>query len=85
VLGALRHTQDDDEADGMSLGARIGLTLLILFVLGWQVRVPVTEWLCTYHWLSEDACRVMLPKLVPTELPAGAVPVVPVTAPAPAK
>ncbi|WP_375760194.1 kinesin [Corallococcus exercitus] len=86
VRGALRHTQDDDEAERMSLGARLGLTLLILFVLGWQVRVPVTEWLCTYHWLSEDACRVLLPKLVPTELPAGAVPVVPVTpAPAPAK
>ncbi|RKG73798.1 kinesin [Corallococcus exercitus] len=86
VRGALRHTQDDDESDGMSLGARLGLTLLILFVLGWQVRVPVTEWLCTYHWLSEDACRVLLPKLVPTELPAGAIPVVPVTpAPAPAK
>ncbi|MBN8232970.1 kinesin [Corallococcus macrosporus] len=86
VRGALRHTQDDDEAERMSLGARLGLTLLILFVLGWQVRVPVTEWLCTYHWLSEDACRVLLPKLVPTELPAGAVPVVPVTpAPVPAK
>jgi hypothetical protein len=78
VRGALRHTQDDDESESMSLGSRIGLTLLVLFVLGWQVRAPLTEWLCTYHWLSGDTCRVLLPKLVPTELPAGAIPVVPV-------
>ncbi|GMT95946.1 hypothetical protein KH5H1_00650 [Corallococcus caeni] len=86
VRGALRHTQDDDESDGMSLGARLGLTLLILFVLGWQVRVPVTEWLCTYHWLSEDACRVLLPKLVPSELPGAPAPsgTAPAVAPAPA-
>ncbi|NBD10954.1 kinesin [Corallococcus silvisoli] len=89
VRGALRHTQDDDESEGMSMGARLGLTLAILFILGWQVRVPVTEWLCTYHWLSEDACRVLLPKLVPSALPgapapSGAAPAA-VPAPAPAK
>ncbi|RKG63536.1 kinesin [Corallococcus sp. CA054B] len=86
VRGALLHTQDDDEAERMSLGARLGLTLLILFVLGWQVRVPVTEWLCTYHWLSGDACRVLLPKLVPSELPGAPAPAgtAPAAAPAPA-
>ncbi|MCY1042739.1 kinesin [Corallococcus sp. bb12-1] len=85
VRGALRHTQDDDESDGMSLGARIGLTLLVLFILLWQVRVSITEWMCTHQWLSEDSCRVFLPKLVPSELP-GAPAVVPAApAPVPAK
>lgn len=86
VRGALRHAQDDDESEGMSMGARLGLTLAILFILGWQVRVPVTEWLCTYHWLSEDACRVLLPKLVPSALPGAPAPsgAAPAAAPAPA-
>ncbi|MFB1479810.1 kinesin [Corallococcus sp. RDP092CA] len=86
VRGALRNTRDDDETDRMSLGARLGLTLLILFVLGWQVRVPVTEWLCTHQWLSQDACRMLLPKLVPSELPGAPAPsgAAPAAAPAPA-
>ncbi|WP_223646738.1 kinesin [Corallococcus sp. EGB] len=86
VRGALRHTEEDDEGERMSFGARLGLTLLILFILGWQVRVPVTEWLCTYHWLSEDACRMLLPKLVPSELPGAPAPsgAAPAAAPAPA-
>ncbi|MCY1035511.1 kinesin [Corallococcus sp. BB11-1] len=83
VRGALRHTQDDDESDGMSAGARIGLTLLVLFILLWQVRVPITEWLCTHQWLSGDSCRVFLPQLVPSELPGAPAPAAP--APAPAK
>ncbi|RKH10294.1 kinesin [Corallococcus praedator] len=81
VRGALRHTQDDDESDGMSVGARLGLTLLVLFILLWQVRVSITEWMCTHRWLSEDSCRVFLPKLVPSELPGA--PVVAPAAPAP--
>ncbi|RYZ35199.1 MAG: kinesin, partial [Myxococcaceae bacterium] len=89
VRGALRHTQDDDESDGMSVGARIGLTLVVLFILLWQVRTPITEWMCTHHWLSGESCRVFLPSLVPSELPGApapagaAVPAAP--APVPAK
>ncbi|RKG85124.1 kinesin [Corallococcus terminator] len=85
VRGALRHTQDDDESDGMSLGARIGLTLLVLFILLWQVRASITEWMCTHQWLSEDSCRVFLPKLVPSELPGAPVVVPAAPAPVPAK
>lgn len=78
VHGALKHTRDDDEHEGVSWWARVGVTLLILFILLWQVRVPITVSFCERGWLSTDVCQVLLPKLVPPDL------TIPVPTPTPA-
>jgi hypothetical protein len=71
-----QQEEDDGDAEGLSGWARLGITLLILFVLLWQVRVPILSAMCGARWLSEDTCAVVLPSLVE------AAPVAPAPAPA---
>ncbi|RJS20877.1 kinesin [Corallococcus sp. H22C18031201] len=77
VRSALHRDPEDDEREGMSWWARAGLTLAILFVLLWQVREPLTAYLCTHGWLSEDMCRALLPQQMPPAPPLVAPPAAP--------
>ncbi|QSQ27352.1 kinesin [Pyxidicoccus parkwayensis] len=73
--------EEDGGAEGLSGWARLGIALAILFVVLWQVRVPILSAMCGARWLSEDTCAAVLPSLVST--PTAATPV-PAPAPAPA-
>jgi hypothetical protein len=71
----IRQQEEDGETEGLSGWARLGITLLVLFVLLWQVRVPILTAMCGARWLSEDTCAVVLPSLVdpaPAATPAAA-------------
>lgn len=68
-----QQEEDDGDAEKMSSWARLGVILLVLFVLLWQVRVPILTAMCGARWLSEESCAVVLPSLVePAPAPAAA-------------
>ncbi|WP_171818052.1 kinesin [Pyxidicoccus fallax] len=69
----LKLRDEDDETEGLSGWARLGITLLILFVVLWQVRVPLLNAMCGARWLSPDTCATVLPSVVSNhEAPAAA-------------
>jgi hypothetical protein len=76
----IRQRAEDDDMEGLSGWARLGITLLILFVLLWQVRRPVLNGVCGAGWVSEERCEVLRSTLVDHGPPAAPAP----TAPAPA-
>lgn len=75
-----REQEEDGGAEGLSGWARLGIALLIAFVLLWQVRVPILSAMCSAHWLSDDTCAAMLPSLGAT--PPAAAPAAAPAAPA---
>ena len=79
-----QQEEDDGDAEGMSGWARLGVILLVLFVLLWQVRVPVLNAMCGLGWMSAESCAVVLPSVVshPTTPAPGAAPGAPAPAPA---
>jgi hypothetical protein len=56
-----REEDEEGEAEGLSGWAKLGIILLILFVLLWQVRVPVLSAMCGMRWLGPDTCAAVLP------------------------
>ncbi|WP_163997279.1 kinesin [Pyxidicoccus caerfyrddinensis] len=71
----IRQQEEDGETEGLSGWARLGIALLVLFVLLWQVRIPILTAMCGARWLSEDTCAVVLPSSVepaPATPPAAA-------------
>ncbi|MFP2928223.1 hypothetical protein ACLESO_24095 [Pyxidicoccus sp. 3LG] len=74
----LRQQEEDGETEGLSGWAKLGITLAVLFVLLWLVRVPILTAACEAGWLSTDTCSVLMPTLVEPS------PVAPSAAPAPA-
>ncbi|MCY1014813.1 kinesin [Pyxidicoccus sp. MSG2] len=70
-----RQQEEDGETEGLSGWARLGIALLVIFVLLWQVRIPILTAMCGARWLSEDTCAVVLPSSVepaPAAPPAAA-------------
>jgi hypothetical protein len=74
----VRAQEEDGGAEGLSGWARLGITLAVIFVLLWQVRVPILNAMCGAGWMSADTCAAMLPSLGSTP------PVAPAPAAAPA-
>ena len=62
----VRQQEEDGDVEGLSGWARLGITLLVLFVVLWQVRVPILSAMCGARWLSEETCAAVLPTLVET-------------------
>lgn len=62
VLSRLR--EEDEEREGLSGWAWLGISLVGLFVLLWLMRVPILTWTCEAGWLSEETCQVLLPSQV---------------------
>ncbi len=62
----VRQQEEDGDVEGLSGWARLGITLLVLFVVLWQVRVPILSAMCGARWLSEETCAVVLPTPVET-------------------
>ncbi|MBZ4415936.1 kinesin [Myxococcus sp. RHSTA-1-4] len=75
----LRQQEEDGETEGLSIWARLAIALAVLFILLWQVRVPILTAVCEAGWLSEETCTVLLPNVVsPSTAPApGATPAAP--------
>jgi hypothetical protein len=46
----------DDEREGLPLRGRLGLLLLLVFILGWQFREPLRRESCSRGWLSTSLC-----------------------------
>ncbi|MFP2962327.1 hypothetical protein ACLEPN_32225, partial [Myxococcus sp. 1LA] len=61
VRSALARQQEDDEAEGTSGWTKLAVTLAVIFVLLWQVRIPLLTWFCHAGWLSQDTCLAVLP------------------------
>jgi hypothetical protein len=60
VVSGLRG--EDDEDEGKVPGrVKLVLTLVILFALLWQVRVPMVRFACGREWLSAQSCSALLP------------------------
>ncbi|MFP2910823.1 kinesin, partial [Pyxidicoccus sp. 3LFB2] len=70
----VRQREEDGEEEGLSGWARLGITLLVLFVLLWLVRVPVLTAMCGARWFSEETCAVVLPSVEPTPAPGAPAP-----------
>ena len=79
VRSALVRQQEDDEAEGASGWTKLAITLAVIFVLLWQVRIPLLTWFCHAGWLSQDTCLAVLPSQAE---PAPAAAAAPAAAPA---
>ncbi len=75
VRSALARQQGDDEAEGASGWTKLAVTLAVIFVLLWQVRIPLLTWFCHAGWLSPDTCLAVLPSQA-EQVPAVIVPAV---------
>lgn len=64
---------DNDEEEEGSLGARVLIALVVLFVVLWQVRVPAVRYACGHQWLGAETCTALLPSEAPPP-PAPAAP-----------
>ncbi|NVJ16373.1 kinesin [Myxococcus sp. AM010] len=73
VRSALARQQQDDEAEGTSGWTKLAITLAVIFVLLWQVRIPLLTWFCHAGWLSQDTCLAVLPSQ-PEPAPAAVAP-----------
>ena len=67
---------NDEEEERTSLGAKLLVALVILFVVLWQVRVPAVRYACGRQWLGAETCAALLPSepLPPAATPAPAAP-----------
>lgn len=66
------HTSDEQEQS--SVWVRVGLILLVLGVVAWQVRGPLVRSACATGWISESTCQVLLPAEAPAAPAAPAQP-----------
>ncbi|WIG96637.1 kinesin [Myxococcus sp. SDU36] len=73
VRSALARQQEHDEAEGPSGWMKLAVTLAVIFVLLWQVRIPLLTWFCHAGWLSQDTCLAVLPSQ-PEPAPAAVAP-----------
>jgi hypothetical protein len=51
----------EDEEERAPLGVKLLVALGILFVVLWQVRVPIVRFACGQEWLPAQACGELLP------------------------
>ncbi|QRK13406.1 kinesin [Archangium violaceum] len=75
LRSALVKVREDDEEEERSPGLRVGITLLLLFVVLWQFREPLMREACKRQWLPGSTCEAVLSP--------GASPAVPPTQPNP--
>ena len=64
----VRGAQADDEPDGLPLRVRVGLLLLLTFILVWQFREPLRRESCARGWMSASLCEPVPPP--PSGVPA---------------
>lgn len=79
VRSALARQKEDDETEGTSGWTKLAVTLAVIFVLLWQIRIPLLTWFCHAGWLSQDTCLAVLPSQAE---PAPAAAAAPAKAPA---
>ncbi|MBN1209809.1 MAG: kinesin [Myxococcaceae bacterium] len=73
ALLAATRGEDEAERGGLSGRAKLLVTLVILFALLWQVRIPLVLFACGREWLSAETCAALLPaQASPAEAPAPA-------------
>jgi len=84
VRSALARQQQDDETEGASGWTKLAIALAVIFILLWQVRIPLLTWFCHAEWLSSDTCLAVLPSSQVGKTPAAPAAAQPAAAPAPA-
>ncbi|MGZ3459117.1 MAG: kinesin, partial [Archangium sp.] len=75
LRSALLKAREDDEAERRSPGVWMGVALLILFALLWQLREPFIREACKHQWLAGSMCDALLsPGSLPSMPPTPPVP-----------
>ena len=57
VRSIVAITRQDDEEERSSWGMRLGLALVLFFVVLWQFREPLVHEACNRQWLTGSACH----------------------------
>lgn len=60
-----RSLLSSDEQERSSVWVRVGLILLVLAVVAWQVHGPLLRSACAARWISKSTCQVLLPAEAP--------------------